>query len=82
MFLGSAAAASAIGFINMVGNLGGFYGPLIVGELSSRTTSFGPALEKIAPWPIYSAVIILLVGLARRWQQRRTTDRMVESLGE
>jgi len=31
MFLGAAAAASAIGFINMLGNLGGFYGPSMVG---------------------------------------------------
>jgi polyhydroxyalkanoate synthesis regulator phasin len=31
MFLGAAAAASAIGFINMVGNLGGYYGPKMVG---------------------------------------------------
>jgi MFS transporter, ACS family, tartrate transporter len=31
MFLGAAAAASAIGFINMLGNLGGFYGPKMVG---------------------------------------------------
>ena len=31
MFLGAADAASAIGFINMLGNLGGFYGPNMVG---------------------------------------------------
>jgi sugar phosphate permease len=31
MFLGAAAAASAIGFINMLGNMGGFYGPEMVG---------------------------------------------------
>ena len=32
IFLGATAAASAIGFINMVGNMGGFVGPKIVGD--------------------------------------------------
>jgi MFS transporter, ACS family, tartrate transporter len=32
VFLGAIAAASAIGFINMVGNLGGFFGPKWVGS--------------------------------------------------
>jgi hypothetical protein len=32
MFLGAAAAASAIGFINMLGNLGGHVGPDLVGK--------------------------------------------------
>jgi ACS family tartrate transporter-like MFS transporter len=35
MFLGSVAAASAIGFINMIGNLGGFVGPAVVGDAAS-----------------------------------------------
>ncbi len=32
MFLGAVAAASAIGFINMLGNLGGFVGPKLIGD--------------------------------------------------
>ena len=32
MFLGATAAASAIGFINMVGNLGGYVGPKLMGD--------------------------------------------------
>jgi ACS family tartrate transporter-like MFS transporter len=32
MFLGAVAAASAIGFINMLGNLGGYVGPKIMGD--------------------------------------------------
>ncbi|HZY89124.1 MAG TPA: hypothetical protein VFE78_30155, partial [Gemmataceae bacterium] len=66
MFLGSAAAASAIGFINMIGNLGGYFGPTIVGEASTGVTSFAPALRLLAPWPLGAAVIILIVGYARR----------------
>jgi MFS family permease len=32
MFLGAVVAASAIGFINMLGNLGGYVGPKLVGD--------------------------------------------------
>jgi hypothetical protein len=32
MFLGATAAASAIGFINMLGNLGGYVGPKLMGD--------------------------------------------------
>jgi nitrate/nitrite transporter NarK len=32
MFLGAIAAASAIGFINMLGNLGGYAGPKLMGD--------------------------------------------------
>jgi hypothetical protein len=139
MFLGAATAASAIGFINMFGNLGGFFGPDMVGksvdqdirwvselmgqkeakpligedatkldklvetitesgkldaqqseklnqllsqvragktleqstqeeliQLLNRGASFADALRKIAPWPIMSAMIILLVGAVRK----------------
>lgn len=65
MFLGSAAAASAIGFINMMGNLGGFVGPWMVGK-KGADVSYSTALFKIAPWPIVAAAIILTVGLIRR----------------
>jgi MFS family permease len=98
MFLGAVAAASAIGFINMIGNLGGSVGPMLVGQsaneqftprsagaavallgsplgqgplLTSSTLAaelkpnFAPALRKLAPWPLASAVIILVVGFVR-----------------
>ncbi len=66
MFLGATAAASAIGFINMVGNLGGSVGPMIVGEAANHQASFAPALVKVAPWPFVSALIILAVGYIRK----------------
>jgi ACS family tartrate transporter-like MFS transporter len=67
-FLGATAAASAIGFINMIGNLGGSVGPTLVGESATGTTSFAHALLLIAPWPLLSAGIILLIGYTRRKQ--------------
>jgi sugar phosphate permease len=76
-FLGAAAAASAIGFINMVGNLGGFVGPAMVGNLAKPEPNgemqFGTALFRLAPFPLVSVAIILFVGYLRRdvLRQRR-----------
>jgi MFS transporter, ACS family, tartrate transporter len=64
-YLGAIVAASAIGFINMIGNLGGSAGPTIVGKAAKDQASFAPALYRIAPWPIAGAVIILIVGYTR-----------------
>lgn len=64
MFLGAGTAASAIGFINMIGNLGGFVGPYIVGKKDA--TSYEMAMLKIAPWPVLAAVIVLTVGVVRQ----------------
>jgi ACS family tartrate transporter-like MFS transporter len=61
MMLKATAAASAIGFINMLGNLGGFVGPTIVGKYSTGQESFAPALFRLAPWPLAGAAIILVV---------------------
>jgi ACS family tartrate transporter-like MFS transporter len=66
MFLGATAAASAIGFINMVGNLGGFVGPYLVGRSADEYTTFAPALYTLAPFPIVAAGVILIVALYRR----------------
>jgi ACS family tartrate transporter-like MFS transporter len=66
LYLGSIAAASAIGFINMIGNLGGFFGPKVVGDSAAGQTSFAPALRIIAIGPLVSAVIILILGYTRR----------------
>jgi len=66
MFLGSAAAASAIGFINMMGNLGGSLGPTMVGEAAEGQTTFALALYRLAPFPLIAVAIILFVGWLRR----------------
>jgi nitrate/nitrite transporter NarK len=65
MFLGATTAASAIGFINMLGNIGGFFGAKEVGELAAQK-QYATALLVLAPAPILSAAIILLVGYVRR----------------
>jgi MFS transporter, ACS family, tartrate transporter len=98
MYLGAVAAASAIGFINMIGNLGGFFGPTVVGgaatnralpalhgslvglatapgdgpllaisaNLVHKAPGFARALLLLAPWPLASAVIVVIAGYTRR----------------
>jgi sugar phosphate permease len=80
MFLGAAAAASAIGFINMIGNLGGFFGPVWVGE--EAAASFGPALYKMAWFPLIAVALILVVGFTRRKTLARMRAPDLEPLPE
>jgi ACS family tartrate transporter-like MFS transporter len=63
--LGAVTAASAVGFINMTGNLGGYLGPRLVGQ---QEADVGRALLLIAPWPMCSAAIVLGLGW---WQAKR-----------
>jgi ACS family tartrate transporter-like MFS transporter len=66
MFLGATAAASAIGFINMIGNLGGSVGPMLVGGEATGGRGFAGALRVLGPWPLAASAIILVVGYLRR----------------
>lgn len=65
IFMGATAAASAIGFINMIGNLGGFFGPTLFGEAAANK-DFARGLFTLAPFPLASVVIILFIGYLRR----------------
>jgi len=66
MLLGASAAASAIGFINMIGNLGGSVGQIIVGKASD--TSVPDALLRMAPWAAIAAVILIGANGYRKWR--------------
>lgn len=55
-YLTTSAAAAAVGLINSVGNLGGFFGPYIVGFLKDSTGSFVAGMS-------YLVVSILIAGL-------------------
>lgn len=48
MFLGSLAAASATGFINMIGNLGGTLGPYMVGSAVTRPVDSSAGAASVA----------------------------------
>jgi nitrate/nitrite transporter NarK len=48
MILSESAAAATFGLINSVGHAGGFFGPYIIGDLSTRTGSLLPGFAFIA----------------------------------
>jgi ACS family tartrate transporter-like MFS transporter len=48
MFLTGTAAAASIAWINSLGNLGGFFGPSIVGWVRDTTGSFAGGLCRVA----------------------------------
>jgi sugar phosphate permease len=61
-FLSESAAAASIGLINSVGNLGGFFGPMVIGYLANRTHSFSPGLLYLVGSLFVSGVLMLAVG--------------------
>lgn len=56
MFLTGYTAAAAIAFINSVGNLGGFFGPSIVGWAKDATGSFAGGLYALAGFGLVSVL--------------------------
>jgi nitrate/nitrite transporter NarK len=62
------AAASAIGLIQTVGNLGGYFGPRIVGKLDVVTGSFEGGIYALAA----SSFLAFLLVLTLRQLHRRT----------
>jgi len=70
-FLSESAAAASIGLINSVGNLGGFFGPMIMGYLVNRTHSFTIGLLYLVGNLGLSGFLMLLVGGGRTPLKRR-----------
>jgi MFS transporter, ACS family, tartrate transporter len=65
-FLGESAAAASIGLINSVGNLGGFFGPFLMGYLVGKTHSFSAGLLCLVGSFWLAGVCMLAVGAGRR----------------
>jgi ACS family tartrate transporter-like MFS transporter len=59
MFLTGPAAAAGIAWINSLGNLGGFFGPTIVGWAKQLTGSFAGGLYALGLCALLSAVVSL-----------------------
>src|SRR6202008_2220299 len=57
MFLTGPAAAASIAWINSVGNLGGFFGPTIVGWAKEITGSYAGGLYALAAFALLSAIV-------------------------
>jgi MFS transporter, ACS family, tartrate transporter len=66
LFLTEAAAAGSIGLINSVGNLGGFLGPYMLGNIETQTGSFNNGMLILAASMVISASLILTLGLGKR----------------
>jgi nitrate/nitrite transporter NarK len=57
--IGTALAGSAVGFIFMLGNTGGFVGPVVAGKLMDAASSSMPGFIFIAAALIVSAVVVI-----------------------
>jgi ACS family tartrate transporter-like MFS transporter len=65
LILTDVAAAGSIGFINSVGNLGGFFGPAVLGKVQTVTGSFVGGLYYLAASATVSAIVLLALGVGR-----------------
>jgi ACS family tartrate transporter-like MFS transporter len=61
-FVSGVAAASALAFVNSVGNLGGWFGPTIVGWLADKTGGFQGGLYALAGF-VALAALVTIVGI-------------------
>jgi MFS transporter, ACS family, tartrate transporter len=59
MFLTGSAAAASIAWINSVGNLGGFFGPTMVGWAKEISGSYAGGLYVLAALAFVSAVVAM-----------------------
>jgi len=67
MFLTGSAAAASIAWINSVGNLGGFFGPSIVGWAKEITGSYAGGVYALSAFALMSAIISLFwLNIPRR----------------
>ena len=61
-FLRGTAAAGGIGLFNMVGSLGGFFGPTLIGALREGSGDYATGLAAVAFGFVLAALIVLVVG--------------------
>jgi MFS transporter, ACS family, tartrate transporter len=64
IFLTGTAAAGAIAQINAIGNLGGYFGPFIVGWIKDSTNSFQAGLYFLAACSLMAAIIAFFAARA------------------
>jgi ACS family tartrate transporter-like MFS transporter len=64
IFLTGTAAAGAIALINATGNLGGYFGPFVVGWIKDSTKSFEAGLYFLATCSLMAAIITFFAARA------------------
>jgi len=62
LFLSGPAAAAGIATINSIGNLGGFFGPAMIGWIKDQTDSFAGGLWFVAGLLVLSAALTLVLA--------------------
>ncbi len=70
-FLRGIAAAAGIALINSVGNLGGFVGPNLIGQLKGQTGSFIPGLLALAGVMVLGGILALCVRHDRAAEDKK-----------
>ena len=68
-FMSAAMAATAVGLINSVGNLGGYIGPQVLGQMKKQTGSYVPGLRFLAVCVLVSGLLALLLKLPEKKTQ-------------
>ena len=63
MFLGGTAAAAGIALINAIGNLGGFFGPSIMGWLRDATGGYNGGLLVLSAALVIEAILVATLRL-------------------
>lgn len=66
LLVSQTAAAASTGFINSVGNLGGFIGPHVIGQIQTATGSFVGGLYFIAAAAALAALGVFFLGIGRK----------------
>jgi ACS family tartrate transporter-like MFS transporter len=69
LFLTGPAAAGSIGLINSLGNLGGFFGPAVLGQVQKVSGSFVGGIYYLVGSITLSALVLFFLGLGRRGQE-------------
>jgi nitrate/nitrite transporter NarK len=65
-FMTAATAATAVGLINSVGNLGGYFGPQVVGQLKKQSGSYVPGMRFMAVSILVSGLLAMLLRLPKK----------------
>ncbi|HZB24530.1 MAG TPA: MFS transporter [Vicinamibacterales bacterium] len=65
MILGGTAAAAGIALINSIGNLGGFFGPTVIGSLRQGSDNYSSGLLVLAAALVLEAILVVSLKLPR-----------------
>jgi len=71
LFLSGASAAAGIAWINSLGNIGGFVGPIVIGWIKEHRGTYAGGLDAVGAMLALSAVLMV----AMSWQMSRRTAK-------